>query len=274
MSLTGTRRTVLLAGAASAGADPATLAFVAAVAAAGGSVSAGRRALINQTIDALKASGDWNNIDDLMVYAAENQAQALVSWKLNLVGAPVNSPVFTADRCLITDGVTQYVDTGFIPAAHATRMTGTDQAIGVYEVTNLSANSYAAGAVTTNFSGMRVNPRVATTASVQANFTTTALATTPTSDGRGLTSAYRTPAPVYGGAKNCASLGTVTPANNAAGLVALNVFVGGVSGSGNVLQTARATNCGYLVLGRSAVALSGTFYSILQSHLSAIGGAV
>ena len=271
MSLTGTRRTVLLSGAA--GADPATLAFVAAVVAAGGSVSAGRRALINQTIATLKASGDWNNIDDLMVYAAENQAQALVSWKLNLVGTPVNSPVFTADRCVITDGVTQYVDTGFAPSTMATRMTGTDQTIGVYEVTNLNTGSAAAGVTVTSSAGLRITPLLGANVQAEANYSVTTFATTPANDGRGLSCAYRTGAPLYGAAKNGISLGTTSPAISTSSLMAGSVFIGGVN-IGGALSTARATNCGFAVLGKSAVALSVSFYNTMQAHMTAIGGAV
>lgn len=252
--------------------DVDVLSWEAAVIAAGGAVSLARRILVDQTVYALKTAGDWDSIDDLMIYAAENQAQALVSLKLRLVGLPVNSPAFTADRCVLTDGVTQYVDTGFIPSTMATRMTGTDQMIGMYEVVELTGNNYGAGIFSSANASLRIRPRLSTALAAAANYAATTF-TLAVSDSRGLSCAYRTPAPEFGAAKNGASIGTTAPAGNTTSLLSTSAFVGGVNNAG-VLANPRATSCGYLVFGKAAVALSGSFYSTMQAHMGAIGGAV
>lgn len=91
--------------------------WLTAVAAAGGMVSADRVRLVDGLMKSLKGCGVWDRLDRLWVFAAENQAQALV----DLVGLGkatlVNEPSFIPDLGYVFDGSTQYIETNFDAAA-------------------------------------------------------------------------------------------------------------------------------------------------------------
>jgi len=97
--------------------DASVAIWLTAVATAGGAVSADRVRLIDGLVKSLKDCGVWDRLDRLWVFAAENQAQALI----DLVGrgraTAVNEPSFIADLGYAFDGSTQYIDTGFDAAA-------------------------------------------------------------------------------------------------------------------------------------------------------------
>ena len=97
--------------------DASVIAWLIAVGAAGGAVSADRVMLIDGLVKSLKGCGVWDRLDRLWVFAAENRAQALI----DLVGldqaTTVNEPLFIADLGYAFDGSTQYIDTGFDAAA-------------------------------------------------------------------------------------------------------------------------------------------------------------
>ena len=97
--------------------DTSVAAWLTAVATAGGAVSADRVRSIHGLVTSLKDCGVWDRLDRLWVFAAENQAQALV----DLVGlgqaTAVNEPSFITDLGYAFDGSTQYIDTGFDAAA-------------------------------------------------------------------------------------------------------------------------------------------------------------
>jgi hypothetical protein len=98
------------------GQDAATTAWVAAVVAAGGTVSSARKVLINNLIVGLKADGVWTKLDRLWILAAENEASALTDLVGDTLATAVSSPTFTADQGYAGDGVTSYIDTNFNPS--------------------------------------------------------------------------------------------------------------------------------------------------------------
>ena len=97
--------------------DTSVAVWLTAVATAGGAVSADRVRLLDGLVTSLKDCGVWDRLDRLWVFAAENQAQALV----DLVGlgqaTAVNEPSFITDLGYAFDGSTQYIDTGFDAAS-------------------------------------------------------------------------------------------------------------------------------------------------------------
>lgn len=113
-----------------------------AVSSAGGRVSFRRRMLVSNFIRAEKASGAWALTDDYWGLWAENEAQALTSLKQLRLASAVAAPTFTADAGYAFNGTTQYLNTGFIPSTHGVNCTGTNQRIGVYERTNVSATGF------------------------------------------------------------------------------------------------------------------------------------
>lgn len=94
--------------------DAATAAWVAAVEGDGGSVSAGRRTLVNTLISGLKSDGVWTHLDRLWIFAAENSQSALRDLVGTNLASLLSTPTFTAD-----DGYTMApskgIQTGFNP---------------------------------------------------------------------------------------------------------------------------------------------------------------
>ncbi len=119
------------------GPDGDVKAWVAAVVAAGGTVSAGRQAIVTTFVAAEKTSGAWYLTDDYW----ENAPQALTSLKQRRLATTVNSPTFTADRGYAGDGATSYVSTGFAPFSNAVAMTGTSMRAALYERTDAAAGA-------------------------------------------------------------------------------------------------------------------------------------
>jgi hypothetical protein len=95
-------------------ADPATEAWVAAVVAAGGTVSAGRKTLIDNLIVGLKADGIWTKLDRLWVFAAENTKSALIDLIALAQATETSAPTFAVDVGYTVDG-TKIVDFNYNP---------------------------------------------------------------------------------------------------------------------------------------------------------------
>lgn len=93
--------------------DPATLAWVAAVVAAGGTVSTVRKTLVNNMIAGLKVDGLWDLIDRLWILAAENTQSALIDMKALVMAVPHGSPAFAVNRGYtgVDASTTVYLDT-------------------------------------------------------------------------------------------------------------------------------------------------------------------
>jgi hypothetical protein len=123
------------------GLDPSTDLWIAAVVAAGGTVSgdatSGRRKVVNDLIVALKAATLWTRLDRLWIFAAENQPSALVDMvALDLATVSGHAPTFTADNGYAGNGSSTYVDTTFNPATQSTNFTLNSGHIAVWDNTN------------------------------------------------------------------------------------------------------------------------------------------
>lgn len=78
-----------------------------------------RKALINNRIDAAKASGAWFARDGFYMMAAADAQAAQRNWKadaFNLVPSGTLPPAFAVDRGYTGDGLTGYLATGFTPS--------------------------------------------------------------------------------------------------------------------------------------------------------------
>lgn len=79
------------------GEDAATTAWVAAVVTNGGTVSAGRRTVVNTLIAGLKLDSVWTKLDRLWILAAENEPSALTDMVALELATATGAPTFTAD---------------------------------------------------------------------------------------------------------------------------------------------------------------------------------
>jgi hypothetical protein len=124
--------------------DPATTAWVNAVIANGGTVSAGRQTLVDNLIVGLKADGVWAKLERLWLFAAENTQSALT----DLVGDTLataqttvsGSPSFTVDTGyagLDSVGTGPYIDTGY-SGSGSSLYTQNDAHYSVWMMTNLA----------------------------------------------------------------------------------------------------------------------------------------
>jgi hypothetical protein len=106
--------------------DAATIAWVNAVIANGGSVSNGRKILVDNLIVGLKADGLFTKLDRLWLFAAENQPSALTDIIADQLATAVNSPTFTTDRGYTGQDQnvpTQYIDTNYNPSTNGVQYT-------------------------------------------------------------------------------------------------------------------------------------------------------
>lgn len=102
-----------LIGMGAASFDSATTAWAAAVVSAGGTVSGGRKTLVDNLIVGLKADGVWSKMDRIWLYAAENSQSALIDLVNLGVTSLNNSPTFTADSGYTGNGSDAYLITDF-----------------------------------------------------------------------------------------------------------------------------------------------------------------
>jgi hypothetical protein len=96
-----------------AGLDSATTAWAAAVATAGGTVSAARKDLVDDLIHGLKTDGIWAKLDRLWVFAAADSQTALIDLVALTTATPVNSPTFTPNRGYNGNASSSYLNSNF-----------------------------------------------------------------------------------------------------------------------------------------------------------------
>ena len=80
----------------------------------GGTVSAGRKALVDALISSLKTDGVFYKLDYCWLYAAENAKSALIDIRGGVTASPIGGPVFTADRGYLTSA-SAYINTNVVP---------------------------------------------------------------------------------------------------------------------------------------------------------------
>ncbi len=92
-----------------------TTSWVNAVVANGGTVSPIRQILVRNLINGLIADSVWNKLDNLWLYAAENQPSALVDIIRTQLATNVNSTTFATDRGYTGNGSNMLIDSGVNP---------------------------------------------------------------------------------------------------------------------------------------------------------------
>ena len=167
--------------------DADVLSWRDAVVANGGSVSLARLIIVDQFVFSEKAAGSWALTDDYWGFWAENEIQALTSLKQRRLATAVNSPTFTPDRDYMSNGTTNYIDSGFVPSTSGINCTGTNQRVGVYERTNVgTSNTFSAAVTDATSSALALNSRnAANNYVIRANSASFTVANT-SADSRGL----------------------------------------------------------------------------------------
>jgi hypothetical protein len=258
------------------GRDPDLAAWVAAVVANGGTVSAGRAAIAGQLISTEKASGAWSLTDDCWLLCAENATQALTSLKQRRLATVTAAPTFAADAGYTFNGTTNYIDTGFIPSTHAVAQTDSNARIAVYERANLSSTGYAAGARSTTNRRLTINPRGGSDNMLGEANGQTATFGGAVSDSRGLISTARNGAAATDQVayRNGVAL-TRTIDSGALSTRAVNsIFIGAFNNTGTAASF-RAAQIGFVAVGATlSGALELSQYNAVQAWATAIGANV
>jgi hypothetical protein len=251
--------------------------WAAAVVANGGTVSAGRLAIVANFVAAEKASGGWALTDDYWPLWGENAIQGLTSLKQKRLAVAVNSPAFTASRGYAFNGTTQYVDTGFASASNALAMTASNQRLAVYERTDVdNAGGAAAGTTNTGTSLIWIFPRGTTNLWFRINALENEAFTLPVADSRGYpaVSVNGTTFADYRGYKNGVALSiVVSTATMGSGLCAASLYIGAANSSGPALF--RASSLGFAATGATLTAAQeAAQYSNVQAWATAVGANV
>lgn len=92
--------------------DIATDAWASAVVANGGSVSTGRKIVVDNLILGLKADGLFSKLDHLWLLAAENEQSALTDVIADALATAVGTPIFAIDAGYTSAGVGSYISAG------------------------------------------------------------------------------------------------------------------------------------------------------------------
>ena len=123
-----------------------TAQWIMSVYANGGTVSTGRRALVDALVTGLKADGVWTKLDRLYLFAAENTQSALVDIVSGALATNVNSVSFTADEGYTGNGSTSYIDTNLNPLSPGGGNYSQDAcSMGAWVNTNTGGNGYVMG---------------------------------------------------------------------------------------------------------------------------------
>jgi hypothetical protein len=114
-----------------------TTAWIAEVVSNGGSVSAGRKIIVDNLIVSLKADSLWTKLDRLWLFAAEDEPSALTDLVGLDLATAVSSPSFVADEGYTGNGSTSYIDSNFNPStASSPKFVQDSAAIGIYDRTD------------------------------------------------------------------------------------------------------------------------------------------
>lgn len=228
-----------------------------AIRANGGSISDDDLRLASAFVTAERAAGTYDLTDDYWPLWLPTEVAARTSLKQRRLMTMTGSPAHTADRGYAFDGSTQFGDTGFIPSTHAVAVTQANNRIAVYERTNVTGNTNAAGAASASFRNFLIRPRSSGNAIVGNNVGTTSTFTLPAADSRGFTAGSRnadTAASSVAYKNGVAMTRTGDPANfSASGLPLVSVYLGGVNLAG-VLTLPRACSLGFACVGATLTA--------------------
>lgn len=256
--------------------DIDVLAWESAVIGNGGTVSLDRRVIVDQFVFSEKASGAWALTDDYWALWGENPAQSLTSLKQRRLAVAVNSPALTANRDYSFDGLTNYIDTGFVPGSHAVALAANNARIAVYERTDVSAGTSAVGTNSGSGRQLRIQPRNDRSGLGYSN-NSIGTFTLPVADSRGYFAAARggaaaTDACAY---KNGVMLTRrIDPTSVGASLPIHSLHIGAFNNAG-IASSLRASGVGLACIGASLPAAQELAqYSAVQAFATAVGAQV
>ncbi|CAN5190866.1 hypothetical protein BH10PSE6_BH10PSE6_16790 [soil metagenome] len=255
--------------------DVALASYVAAAAANGGTVSAGRQTPVRTLINASMDLDHWWNTDDMALMAAEDAGSALTLLKSGRKMLPVNSPTFTVDRDYACDGLSSYVDTNY-PLSLATQMRTGHYRIGNYERVNLAAAATSIGISETGIGVLSMRNRSAST-TMLSNLISTTATFTIVADSRGLkvVSRINSAASVSGWERGVA-LTPIAVTSNGTAVPTIALFIGARNTDG----AANQFRAGSFAWGEWGAPLPGgtaselAWYNALQTFMTAIGANV
>ncbi|HEX8517542.1 MAG TPA: hypothetical protein VF868_15200 [Bacteroidia bacterium] len=111
-----------------------------------------RKAIINETIFQLKASGIWNELDAIYFFAAADEQSSLLNWKgASFNCTKVNTPTFTADQGFNGGSTSNYLTTNYAPQTNAVKFLSTGASWGFYARTTGSGTDWDMGINVTTF---------------------------------------------------------------------------------------------------------------------------
>ena len=93
--------------------DVATELWAGAVVANGGTVSIGRKTLVDNLVRSLKTAALFSKLDRLSLYVAENEASALTDIITRRLSTNVSGTTFTVDGGYTGDGASSYINTNY-----------------------------------------------------------------------------------------------------------------------------------------------------------------
>lgn len=238
----------------------------------GGPVSATRVSAVRRFWESSKRIGTDRYFDEMWFLWGESANQALVSFKLGLVGVPVSSPTFTANEGYAGDALSAYVRLGFIPSVHGRAMSPARGRIEAYVRNNVSGTMDALGVAAG--STIRIRPRTTTDFISAGVFCAVAATTSSITDSRGLAGAELNGASPLNYDKNGTELAStvVTPAMT---LPTSEFYLLANNNSGTA-QTFSSHQVGYAAVGAPLVnaAMKAAHYANVQQLATDIGANV
>lgn len=238
---------------------PETTALVARMAAP---PTASRARLIDALVSALVAAGIWDRLDMLMVAAAHHPQAALLNWR-GVAYSPAiggGSPVFVPDRGFYCDGLDDWIDTRFAPAA-GVMFQQNDAVMGGWF--RKGGRNAASPLGTTSGSAVTLNPRGASDASASRLNGTTLVNGGAVATGYGFTAVDRqgtTLRQFVGGA----ALGSAT--GSSASRSAATIGLGRANGS-----FADGQFCAFAAGGSLSAAQHQVLHDAVRDYLAAVG---
>lgn len=219
-----------------------------------------RRALIDSTIEQLKAAGIWDAADFIHFQAAHDAQAGRLDWKgaydLTVVGA-----TFVTDRGYLGDGVDDSLAVGVAPNA-LTHFTQNSATIATFETVNNTAATYSLGVE--GAADLRLAGSGSGNRGGRINDATSLLAAVANS--QGLAAISRTGASARALYSNGVSVATTGAASNAVGNTNLHYL------RSQTTYAARRVGFG-MVGGALSAAQHAALYTIVNQYMTAIGAA-
>jgi len=234
-----------------------------------------RKTLISDTIVALKAAGVWSLLDAVWFMAAHDEQASRLNWKApaSFTLAQQGVITFTSDRGWQGDGLSGYLDTGWIPATHGVNYALNDASLGVYIRTNTAVDGVDIG-VWSNSSLRRsfVTARTSTDSSRAVINSSSDFPRTAIANSRGMSAARRIPTTAQQLVKNGVIVGTSTQA--VTDLPTAIVYIGARNNNG----PADLLSQNQIALAFTGAAMSEAqqlaLYNTTQTYMTAVGAQV